>query len=271
MTLINRHTCVLASLAFLLWACQLPVSAQQQPGEEARFGVITDFELHFAQFGGGGGFSSDIVLTNPSTFFSASGSIDFLDANGLPLAIELVDDEVEGPVSSVNFELPPSGGLRLRTDSSGPVTLGSASLSSGDQVGGVIRFRIPNVGIAGVPASTAIEAAIVPVRQQDGVRTGLAIRNLRTDGNSLITLSLRGFDGVEVAGGAGAEALQANARLSLFIDELFPSAELDGFEGVVVLQSDSPLAATGLELGDDPGEFTTLPVTPLQILLFEEK
>ncbi|HSR70327.1 MAG TPA: hypothetical protein VLU25_20525 [Acidobacteriota bacterium] len=229
------------------------------------------FDLHFAQFGGGDGFTSDIVLTNPSSFNSAAGVLRFFGPNGQPLAIEFLDDTDVGPVTSHEFVLPPHGGLRLRSDPDGPFAIGSASLNASAEVGGVIRFRIPNVGIAGVPGSTPIESAIVPVRQQDGVRTGLAIRNLRSDGNSLITLSLRGFDGVEVAGGAGAEALQANARLSLFIDELFPSAELTDFEGVVVLESNAPLAATGLELGDDPGEFTTLPVTPLQILLFEEK
>ncbi|HSR70328.1 MAG TPA: hypothetical protein VLU25_20530 [Acidobacteriota bacterium] len=250
----------------------MPALAQQPPKEEARFGVITDFELHFAQFGGGDGFSSDIVLTNPSTFFAASGTIDFFDASGQPLEIELVDDEVEGAVSSVNFELAPAGGLRLRTDSSRPIALGSATLTSGDLVGGVIRFRIPNVGIAGVPASQPLEGAIVPFRQQDGVRTALAVRNLMDAGNLIVTLSLRDFDGVELPGGFFALALQPHARSAEFIDEIFDELDLSGFEGVVVMEAEGPFAATALELGDDAGEFTTLPVTPLpDVILLNEK
>ncbi|HSR50815.1 MAG TPA: hypothetical protein VLV83_08295 [Acidobacteriota bacterium] len=221
------------------------------------------FDVHFAQFGGGEGFSSDIVLTNPALFDSVSGVLSFFGPNGDPLEIDFVDDNVMGPVSSHEFTLPPQGGLRLRTQSDGPLAIGSASVNASNEVGGVIRFRIPGVGIAGVGSSPLVHGAIAPVRQQEGVRTGLAIRSLLAEGNSVVTLSLRGFDGVEVPGGVAAIALQSNARTSRFIDELFQSADLTDFEGVVVLESGAPFTATALELGDDPGEFTTLPVTPV--------
>lgn len=257
----------------LLLLLALPVAPDglAQDQDQPRLGVIEQFERHFAQFGGGAGFSSDIVLTNPSNFFSATGTISFFDANGQALEIELADDGMEGPVSSVNFEIQPGGGLRLRTDSAGPLSLGSASLSSGSIVGGVVRFRIPGVGIAGVPAAPSVEGAIAPVRQQDGIRTGLAIRNL-SEGNLVVTLTLFTFEGVEVAGGIAAQALQLNARSASFIDEIFDPLDLEGFEGVVVLEAEGPFAATALELGDDTGEFTTLPVTPLEnVILLESQ
>jgi hypothetical protein len=51
-----------------------------------------------------------------------------------------------------------------------------------------------------------------------------------------------------------------------FIDELFQNANLTDFEGTLTVEVSSLnalITATALELGSQPGQFTTLPVTPL--------
>ena len=46
---------------------------------------------------------------------------------------------------------------------------------------------------------------------------------------------------------------------------LFPDADTHDFEGTLVVEvTDGRVAATALELGTEAGQFTTLPVTPLE-------
>jgi hypothetical protein len=57
--------------------------------------------------------------------------------------------------------------------------------------------------------------------------------------------------------------------LSKFIgglgEVLFPDADTDDFQGTLVVQvTDGNVATAALELGTVVGEFTTLPVTPLE-------
>ena len=55
-------------------------------------------------------------------------------------------------------------------------------------------------------------------------------------------------------------------RVGLFIDELFPSADTDDFNGTLVVEVDDAkkAVATVLELGSEPGDFASLPVQPLE-------
>ena len=53
-------------------------------------------------------------------------------------------------------------------------------------------------------------------------------------------------------------------HLSQFIDQLFATVDTSDFQGSIVVRAiGGQIAATAIELGDDPGEFTTLPVTEL--------
>jgi len=52
--------------------------------------------------------------------------------------------------------------------------------------------------------------------------------------------------------------------LAEFIDTLFPGIDTTSFIGSVVVISDGQIAGTAIEQGSAAGEFTTLPVTPLQ-------
>ena len=106
---------------------------------------------------------------------------------------------------------------------------------------------------------------IAPVRRAaGGINTGVALSNAESQAVSL-DLTLRNQQGQEVPGGRRTiENFPARGHLARFIDELLPEAEISGFEGTLVVNATGgQIAATALELGPAPGQFTTLPVTPL--------
>lgn len=137
-------------------------------------------------------------------------------------------------------------------------------VSSDRILGGVIRFNLPGFGIAGVGTSESLTGFIVPVRREaGGINTGVALQNTGTTAIT-IRLSLRDEAGVEVANRTIA-GFAGRGHLAQFIDELFASADTNDFQGSLVVEvvGVGRIAATALELGTQPGEFTTLPVTPL--------
>ena len=141
---------------------------------------------------------------------------------------------------------------------------GSAVVSSDRLLGGVIRFSLPGVDIAGVGTSASLTGFIVPVRRvAGGINTGVALQNTGSTATT-IRLSLRDEAGVEVANRTIAD-FAGRGHLAQFIDELFASADTSDFQGSLVVEvvGEGRIAATSLELGTRPGEFTTLPVTPL--------
>jgi hypothetical protein len=224
-------------------------------------------KLFFAQFGNGPGLVSDIVLTNPSAANSISGRVDFLDDNGLPFLAGIVGI---GETSSVDFSVFPLGSATISTDGQGAITVvGSAVISSEGTLGGVIRFNISGVGIAGVGASQPLSGFVVPVRREaGGINTGIAIHNTEVTAVTL-DLTLRDLQGLPVSGGTATIAdLPANGHLAQFIGGeggLFPGANTDDFLGTLVVEvTGGNVATAALELGTVVGEFTTLPVTPLE-------
>ena len=244
--------------------------------------VITpELKLFFAHFGNGQGLTSDTVLTNPSLTKTATGTVDYSDKDGNPLPVGLaaVGDGIVplATASSVNFSIPPLGDLTIATDGQGPVISGAAVVTSDNPLGGVIRFSIPGIGIAGVGASQTLSAFIIPVRRKaGGINTGVAMHNTES---TPVQVSLKlhqtpgqitpaGFDTFqdgEPVATTSIDDFPAGGHVAKFINELFPGTDTDNFGGTLVVEvTDGKVAATALELGTQPGEFTTLPVTALQ-------
>ena len=165
---------------------------------------------------------------------------------------------------SAEFSINPLGSLTLSTDGTGQLTVGSAIVSSDERLGGVIRFSIEGVGIAGMGTSESLDSFIIPVtRRETGLNTGVAILNVEQNQVS-VTLSLYNQNGELVPGGSGSIVdLSPLGHSAKFVSELFPEAETEEFLGaLVVTVAGGKVSATALELGEQPGEFTTLPVTP---------
>ena len=244
-------------------------------------GLESSDQLYFAHFGNGQGFTSDTVLTNPSPTRTAARTVSYSDDDGNPLPVGFAsagDGIVPLAIaSSVNFSIPPLGALTIATDGQGEVKAGAAVVTSDNPLGGVIRFSIPGIGIAGVGASQPLSEFIIPVRRKaGGINTGVAIYNTES---TPVQIALKLHETLGQITPAGLEALQdgepiattsiedfpAGGHVAKFINELFPDTDTDNFEGTLVVQvTGGKVAATALELGTQPGEFTTLPVTALQ-------
>lgn len=216
--------------------------------------------LTFAQFGSGEGLVSDLVLVNPSMERSVSGSLAYFDEQGQPMSVGIAGSGYE---IGRDFTIPPWGSVTISTDGAGMLAVGSARTAADGPLGGVVRFHLPGAGIAGVGASQPLHAFLIPVRQtEEEISTGIALENT---GDSPITvnLTLRDADGTPVPGGTAIiPDLPAHGHVAQYLEELFPDADTQGFVGTMTATvSGGTVAATALELGQNPGEFTTLPVT----------
>ncbi|MBI3939281.1 MAG: hypothetical protein HY315_00465 [Acidobacteria bacterium] len=221
-------------------------------------------KTHFAQFGNGANFASSIVLTNPSQTGSAQGLLSFFSDRGQPLAVSLA---AKVPVNILSFSIPPLGSATFRTDGIGNLVTGSARVASNIPVAGVVRFSAPGLGIAGVGESAPLTALMTPAVRDLARRlnTGIAISNT-LDAIVELFLSLRGLDGREIGGGSATATLAASGHMAKFIDELFPAADTARFQGTLVVTvrtAGGKVAATAIQLGASAGEFTTLPVVPV--------
>ena len=236
------------------------------PGEFTTLPVIpvnpatTAKTLYFAQFGHAPGLTSSFFLTNPGGS-PASGQLTFNADAGTPLSVSI---NGQPATTTVNFTLPPYGSAVLTT-SGGGSAVGSARVVTDNPIGGVLRFAIAGLGIAGVGASSPSSSLIVPVARSvsRNVQTGIAVTAVGTSAH--LTLTLRNRNGQPVSGGTRTLDPAANGHVAKYVAELFPDANTNEFEGTVTISSaGGQIAATAIELGSAPGEFTTFPVTALR-------
>ena len=108
-----------------------------------------------------------------------------------------------------------------------------------------------------------IRTAIVPVRRQGALNTGVAVRNPGLE-EITIELTLKDTDGNEVANGKTERMIPARGRIAQFISEFFPAADTSTFSGTICVEAlTGDIAVVGLEL-QVGSIFTTLPVKPVQ-------
>lgn len=225
--------------------------------------------LFFAQFGGGDGFTSDLILNNPSDA-DALVRVSFWDAAGAPMEIpltvnpqEILEEEGQESNPGLRLRLPAGTMVTLSTSGEGGLQVGGARVVAGEEIGGVVRFSTPGIGIAGVGSSPALQAFMVPVRMtEEGLRTGLALLN--GEGRKVtVELQLFTITGEAVPDGRASLELPAQGHHAAFLDELLPELSVDSFLGILKAEASGAVAATALEQGTVPGAFTTLPVIPV--------
>jgi hypothetical protein len=220
------------------------------------FGRYFSNPAYFAQFANGVGWTSSVVLTNPSTTDAATGSFNLFDDRGQSLPVSL---NASVPTSTSSFNISPLGSTVFTTTGAGNLVSGSAWVTSNAPLSTVVRFGLPSLGIAGVGESSPLYSLVTPaIRDANrGLDTGIAIVNpdpvpvtvelylTRLDGSGA------GFVTVDIA---------ANGHLAKFIGELFPDVNAANFQGTLRARArGGRIAATALQLGSAAGEFTTFP------------
>ena len=235
---------------------------------EATPEVVT---LDFAHFANGEGITSDLVFVNVATHPIRLG-LDFYNKEGNPIAAETVVDITEdleitedGSLS-VRTEMEPLGELTISTHGQGELVSGSVRVVSNGPIGGVLRFDLPGIGVAGVGASPPVRDALFPARREGNLSTAAAIRNL---GEEAMEVSCQ-LMSVGIVLEEAEIPLEANGQEARYIEELFPCTDTSDFVGSV--RCTAPGLFTGIAVELDSGNriFTTLPVVPVPERMSQE-
>ena len=131
------------------------------------------FTLDFAHFANGDGLTSDLVFVNVGTH-PIRPALYFYDQEGQPMAAESVVDitgdlEIQEDGSlSIQTAMEPLGELTISTHGQGKLVSGSVKVAANGPIGGVLRFDLPEIGVAGVGASPPVRDAVFPVRRREG-------------------------------------------------------------------------------------------------------
>ena len=157
----------------------------------------------------------------------------------------------------------PLGELTIPTHGRGALVTGSVKVVAEGPIGGVLRFTLPEIGVAGVGASSPVRDTIFPVRRQaGGIRTGAAIHNLAEIGVEVACSLMQSGTVLEKT----KIPLQANGQTAWFIEEMFVRTDTSDFVGSVRCTAPEGHLFTGVALELDAGNriFTTLPMVPVQ-------
>ena len=228
--------------------------------------------LDFAHFANGGGITSDIVVVNVGSS-AVRPNIYFYDNQGHLIDPDSVVGVMEQGLEVTSYgaltlqeEIPSLGEVTISTHGRGELATGSVKVvsdGSNSPIGGVLRFDLAGVGVAGVGASQPVQDAIFPARRaDDGINTGVALRNLSESDLALTCHLMK--DGQELDDKT--VNLPANGQDAKFIDQIFSGSDTSDFTGSVrcsVSSGAQKFTAVALELDATNGIFTTLPVVPV--------
>ena len=221
--------------------------------------------LDFAHFANGAGIISDLVFVNVAThpirpvlyFYGQEGHL--IDPESV---VDLTEDlEVtEDGALSIQMEMEPLGELTISTHGRGEVVSGSVQVAADGPIGGVLRFDLPGIGVAGVGASQPVRDALFPARRQaGGISTAAAIHNMEEEA---IVVSCR-----LMSGGIVLEemeiSLAAYGQEAQFIEEMFTTTDTSNFVGLVRCTGPGRFTGVAVELDAASRIFTTLPVVPV--------
>jgi hypothetical protein len=211
-----------------------------------------------AHFAAGGGWSTDVVLVNPTNQV-ISGTLQFVNAAGKS-------------VDSGAYTLPAQSSAHFITDpASTTVQTGSVSVTptSGNVAPvplTIFRYNANGITVteSGVPASVGSElASYVEAGTGSSERTesGIAVANT-TDQSVIVYLRLATTTGLPFGQNASIQ-LQPHAQIAKLLSELFPTLQLP-FTGVLHVSSTGPISIIDLRITSNArGETIVSTVTPL--------
>ena len=223
--------------------------------------------LDFAHFAKGATIISEMVLVNAAPHPSRP-AIYFYDTKGDPIPAESVVDltgdlEVtEDGALTVRTEMEPLAELTISTHGRGELVTGSVTVLSDGPIGGVVRYSVPEIGVAGVGPGQPTSDALFPVRRQaGGIRTAAALHNLEAEAMGVRCRLMSGgvaLEEVEIP-------LEANGQASWFIEYTFTATDTSDFLGSVrcTAPGNGRFTAVALEMDAANRIFTTLPVVPV--------
>ena len=227
----------------------------------------TAVALDFAHFANGTGITSEMVLVNvaprplrPAIYFYDRGGHLIAPDSVVDLTGDLKVTE-DGSLSALT-EMEPLGVLTISTHGQGELVSGSVKVVSDGPLGGVVRFDLPGIGVAGVGASPPVRDAIFPARRQaGGIRTAAALHNLGAEAMGVNCRLMSGGVALEEA----EIPLEANGQASWFIEDTFTTTDTSAFLGSVRCTAPGRGQFTAIAVEMDAAQriFNTLSVVPV--------
>ena len=154
------------------------------PSLPAEATPIAQVVLDLAHFANGAGIISEVVLVNVAPH-PIRPALYFYDQEGEPIAAESMVDVLgdlgiqEDGGLTIRTEMELLGELTISTHGRGDLVSGSVKVAAYGTIGGVLRFDLLGIGVAGVQVSQPLSDALFPVRRQEaGINTGVAVHNL---------------------------------------------------------------------------------------------
>ena len=173
------------------------------------------------------------------------------------------DDDEEEIHACLHTGIEPLGVLTISTHGRGDLLPGSVKVTSDRPIGGLVRFSLPDIGVAGVGVSPHVRDALFPARRQAGViSTAAAIHNL---GEEAMVVNCR----LMKAGTVLEETeipLAANGQEAQYIEEMFTGTDISDFVGSVrctVPPGEGMFTGVAVEIDEGNRILTTLPVVPV--------
>ena len=244
----------------------------------APIAVPTTGTVYFSHFADGGGWTTQVILVNP-THAPISGSVQLFGSGSeteaaAPRTLTLADGRSG---STFSYAIPPRSATRLWTSNpAGPLEVGSvrAVPDTGQTApAGVSIFTYQKDGMtvseAGVPASTAgsafrvyVEARGTAGEARAALRSGIAVTNT-SDAPTTVRLELTDLDGT-ATGPTRSLTLPASGHVPRFIDEFFPALTTP-FSGLLRITATAPnIAVVGLRLAfNQRGDIVTTTTPPV--------
>jgi hypothetical protein len=213
--------------------------------------------VHFPHVTAGGEAASSIVLVNPSLAARAQGTLRFFDATGRPWAVSTGGRPAS---ETATFDIGPKGAATFDLATSDAAQAGSARA---DTTQGLIAglLRVVSAGaVSHVPASETLPSVIAPV-SRDRAAGITTIVSVSSPGPEVtLRLRLRTAAGAEVPGGAAELQLPEDGQATRTLEQLFPSAAIDTFDGTLTVEADRGTVAVSVVLSSG----TVLPVMRLR-------
>ena len=248
---------------------------RSQPSDPVEATPRMPVALDFAHFANGAGIISEVVLVNVAPH-PIQPALYFYDQEGEPTAAESMVDVLgdlgiqEDGGLTIRTEMEPLGELTISTHGRGDLVSGSVKVAAYGTIGGVLRFDLLGIGVAGVQVSQPLRDAIFPVRRREGgIDTGMALHN-REEEAAVVSCQL-------MKDGAVLEeeeiSLAANGQETRYIEEMFTSTDTSDFVGSVRCTAppgEGMFTGVAVELDADNRIFTTLPVVPVPERMSQE-
>ena len=219
-------------------------------------GVLNSDTIVLPHFADGGGWTTQVILTNPSDD-PLMGTVQFFGGGSLNQSAPILSMSVNGATNSAfNYVIPPRSAVRLVTgNSADSVQVGSVRItpSGSNAPVAVAIFSFKNRGVTVTEASVLGAPTSVTYRmfaetsggvtEPGSVQSGVAIAN-PAQTPVTVNVELTQFDGSPV-GLPSTLTIPAGGQVAQFVKELFPSLP-GNFRGFLKVTATSAIAVTGV-------------------------